>query len=172
MLIYSEQRDLESTVGKLKCDIALSKEQNSTLESKMKDLESEVNRREEFVLAMKELYEGRMKDQAETCSARIEAEAKRAGRIEDELELARASAQALQDKLSVSLNEAQSLREQLNQAKLPSPLHMDEVNSLKSALRILEAEKHRLLERAKTVEIRYRQGDLVRRQCRVSYGDN
>lgn len=157
----TNKRDLESAVGKLKCELALSNEQNTSFQQRARDLEAEIKRQADGIQALKELYEEKFKERHDALHAQINFEAQRAERAEDEITSSRAHTQTLQDKLAASAAEINNLQEQLNSAKMPDPRQIEEVNNLRATVRELETERDRLQERTRNIDIRYRHGELV-----------
>ncbi|KAH9938195.1 uncharacterized protein B0H18DRAFT_1112374 [Fomitopsis serialis] len=162
-LITSEAthaRAFESATGDLKCEIALLKEQNAQLQNIASQLDLKIKGQEGELSVMAKDYEERLKKQEELHRSREDAEEKRASRAEYDLAASRVMVQSLQEKLDLTTTEAQSIRERLNEALLPDPTLTMEVTALKLHIQNLEAERHKHLERAKTIDIRYKRGDL------------
>ncbi|KAL6309669.1 hypothetical protein BKA93DRAFT_821394 [Sparassis latifolia] len=154
-------RDFETAVAKLNCDIVSLDQQKLHLQSKIDDLSEHLKRQEEASLALKTEHAGQLKHQDEMFRMRLEAEEKRAGRAERELDTSQVLTESLREKLSGHADEIHCLREELKKAKLPSPAHEAELKTLRSEIDALQTAKEKLLERAKTIDIRYRKGDLT-----------
>ncbi|OBZ70439.1 hypothetical protein A0H81_09981 [Grifola frondosa] len=153
-------KDLESMTGKLKCEIAVLMEQRSHFQTKITDMEVVIKRLEETAVATKLDYEERLKHQDETYRQRWRRKTSMRNKLEDDLLTARSQLQSLEKQLSAAALEARGLREQLQEARLPSPAHEHEVRSLRSQIQAFEAGERLHSERAKTIEARYRAGDL------------
>ncbi|KAI0940017.1 hypothetical protein AcV5_001238 [Taiwanofungus camphoratus] len=154
-------RDLESTTGKLNCEIAVLKEQNSYLQAQAANVEAAMKRQEEAAVALKTDYESKLKHQEDMYTAKFEAEERRAHRAECDLEVSRSLTESLREKLAATSAQAQDLREQLQELKSTLTVHKEETDASKSQIKTLEGEKHSSSERAKTIDSRYRKGDLI-----------
>ncbi|KAI0091997.1 hypothetical protein BDY19DRAFT_573185 [Irpex rosettiformis] len=164
-------RELEGATGKLSCQIAVLSEQKSALETKMNDLEATVRATQHNVSAVKGDYEDKLAKQVEGHSIQLEkqAEAHRVQldlvqqRVEDAhktIEDARSKVKSLEEELSFSRQELSAVRDDLQQAKLPSPAHKEAIDALSSEIMALREEKTEMVLRARSIDSRYRTGDL------------
>ena len=135
------------------------KEQNAQLQNIASQLDLTIKGQEAELSANAKEYEEKFKTQEELYRSRIDAEEKRASRAEYDLTASRVTVQTLQENLAAVTAEGQSLREQLCNSLLPDPT--EEVAALRHHVQVLEAERSSLLERAKAIDVRYKQGDLV-----------
>ncbi|TFY56360.1 hypothetical protein EVJ58_g7693 [Rhodofomes roseus] len=153
-------RAFESATGDLRCEIALLKEQNAQLQNIANQLDLKIKGQEDELSATTNEYEEKLKSKEDRHRSQLDAQQTRANGAEQDLAASRALLQSLQENLDSASSEAQNLREQLSQALLPDPTHGEEINALKHRIQNLEAEQHKLLERAKTIDVRYKRGDL------------
>lgn len=137
------------------------KEQNSYLQAQAANVEAAMKRQEEAAVALKTDYESKLKHQEDMYTAKFEAEERRAHRAECDLEVSRSLTESLREKLAATSAQAQDLREQLQELKSTLTVHKEETDAFKSQIKTLEGEKHSSSERAKTIDSRYRKGDLV-----------
>lgn len=138
------------------------KEQNAQLQNIASQLDLTIKGQEGQISASMKVYEERFKNQEELYRSRVDAEEERASRAEYDLATSRAMVQTLQENLTAITAEGQTLREQLSNSSLPDLTALEEAAALRHRVQILEAERNGLLERAKTIDVRYKQGDLVR----------
>ena len=137
------------------------KEQNAQLQNIASQLDLTIKGQEAELSANAKEYEEKFKAREELYRGRIVAEEKQASRAEYDLAALRATVQTLQENLATVTAEGQSLREQLSDSLLPDPTLSEEVAALRHHVHVLEAERSSLLERAKAIDVRYKQGDLV-----------
>lgn len=137
------------------------KEQNAQLQNIASQLDLTIKGQEAELSANAKEYEEKFKTQEELYRSRIDAEEKRASRAEYDLTASHATVQTLQENLAAVTAEGQSLREQLSNSLPPDPTVSEEVAALRHHVQVLEAERSSLLNRAKAIDVRYKQGDLV-----------
>ncbi|PIL37108.1 hypothetical protein GSI_00800 [Ganoderma sinense ZZ0214-1] len=151
---------LAETTAKLELEISILREQKLGSQATMDVLNASLKRQEASTLAMQEEHANRLKQQELAFAARLEIEDKRLVQLTNDLKDAR-SRIALADDRNQSLEvEIQGLREQLNQARLPSPESEAELGRLRTRISTLENAEMESIVRAKTLDARYRVGDL------------
>lgn len=147
------------------------KEQNAQLQNIASQLDLTIKGQEAELSASTKEYEEKFKTQEELSRGRMDAEEKRASRAEYDLAASRAMVQTLQDNLAAVTAEGQTLREQLSNTLIPDPKMLEEAAALRHRVQVLEAERSNLLDRAKTIDVRYKQGDLVCINSLLTYHD-
>ncbi|KZT12495.1 uncharacterized protein LAESUDRAFT_808096 [Laetiporus sulphureus 93-53] len=163
-------RNLEAAVAKLNCEITLLKEENSHLQSRVSSAESELHRHDDLAQATRREYEEKLRAKDDAHKTLAELQERRAARAESELDGTRARMQLVEDRFSAASAELQDVREQLARAKLPSPAHLEEMNALKFEIKSLQAEQLRVVERARTIDARYTNGDLTNEEKKFITG--
>ncbi|KAH9951625.1 hypothetical protein B0H21DRAFT_684427 [Amylocystis lapponica] len=152
---------LQSSTGKLHCEIALLQEQKSHLQLQVDKAEADNKRKEDTAEALKTEYEDKLVRQDAKFTSRLDTEEKRAGRVQHDLDVSRAQIQELQEKIFAGVSEIQDLRDKWKEAKSLTTLRQAEVDTLKSQIQVLETAREQSLQRVKTIDVRYRTGDLV-----------
>lgn len=143
----------------------------------MSSLEAATREASRTGTAVKAEYEDKLAVQVEVHRAELEkqAEAHRMQldlvqlRVEDAhktLEDARSTVKSLEEEVSASRQELSAVRGELQQAKLPSPAHKEAIDTLNSEITALREENTELVLRARSIDSRYRTGNLVR--CALS----
>lgn len=84
------------------------------------------------------------------------------------LEDTRTVLKTLEDQLASGKAEMSTLREELKAARLPSPAHREAVDALGAQISALRLENTTLVLRTRSIDTRYRVGDLVRTWLTVS----
>ncbi|CCM03174.1 uncharacterized protein FIBRA_05296 [Fibroporia radiculosa] len=153
-------RELEATRAELSCEIILLKEQKATSQDKIRDLERQLTAQDARAGTLKDAYEDKLKEQSNTYAVLKEAEEKRATRIDSELERSRSAAETLQDRLTLATTELIDLRCQLNLAQTASQSQLEQISVLQSNIQDMERATRALSDRAKTIDVRYKKGDL------------
>ncbi len=120
-----------------------------------------LKRQEACMLIMQEDHIERLKQQELGHAARLEIEDKRLVQLTDDLKEARFRFALAEGRNKSLEDEIQGLREQLNQACLPSPETEAELRGLRTRILTLETAGMENIVRAKTLDARYRVGDLV-----------
>ncbi|KAI1795189.1 hypothetical protein LXA43DRAFT_882234 [Ganoderma leucocontextum] len=156
----SHAKALAEITAKLELEISILREQKLGIQATMDVLDAALKRQEASMLVMQEEHADRLKQQGLAFSARLEIEDKRLAQLNDDLKEAR-SRFAVAEDLNKSLeDEIRGLREQLHQARLPSPDTEAELRRLRTRISTLEAAEVETIVRAKTLDGRYRVGDL------------
>ncbi|KAI0750729.1 hypothetical protein C8Q80DRAFT_1153650 [Daedaleopsis nitida] len=153
-------KHLAEATAKLERDIAVLQEQKLGLQASMEVLNESIKRQEASTLSVQEEYKDRLKQQDLTSAARLEAEEKRLKQLTDDLDDARARYKSLEDRNKGLEDDIRDLRSQLQVAQLPSPEMEAELRTLRSRITTLEAVEMKSTLRAKTIDARYRIGDL------------
>lgn len=138
------------------------KEQNAQLQNIASQLDLTIKGQENELSTNMQEYEENVKSQEELYRSRVDAEEKRASRTEHDLAASRAMVETLQETIAAITAEKQTLRERLDVSLLPDPTVLEETTSLRRRIQMLETDRSDLLERSKTIDVRYKQGDLVR----------
>lgn len=137
-------------------------EQKSALVEKIENLEGAARLQREEMIAIKAGYDERLGEQVEAHRAQACLEEKRFDDAQRALEDGRAVMKSLEDQLSSSKQDILTLREELREGKLPSPAHKEAVDALSAQITALRLDNTELVLRARTIDARYRAGDLVR----------
>lgn len=128
----------------------------------MEVMQEALRREEASSRAMQEEQSGRLRQQESMSVARLEAEAKRSEQLTRDLEEARTRTNSAEERIKGLDEELRDLRDQLQVARLPSPETEADLRTLRSRVATLEAAEMKSTLRAKTIDSRYRVGDLVR----------
>lgn len=128
----------------------------------MNAMQETLRRQEASARALQEEHSDRLKQQETMAAARLEAEAQRSGQLVRDLEEARTRFQCAEECIKRQEEELRDLRDQLQVARLPSPETDAELRTLRTRVTTLEAAEMKSTLRAKTIDARYRVGDLVR----------
>lgn len=153
---------MAETTAKLELELSILREQKLGSQTSLDLLDAALKRQEASMRTMHGEHTDRLKQQELAFAARLQIEDTRFVQLTDDLKEAR-SRFALAETRNGSLeDEIQKLREQLNQARLPSPDTEAELRRLRVRISTLEATEMESIVRAKTLDARYRVGDLVR----------
>ncbi|KAI0347245.1 hypothetical protein BDW22DRAFT_510605 [Trametopsis cervina] len=154
-------RDLEATTGKMSSQIAVLAEQKSVLDAKVTDLEVAMRVAHESGTALKAEYEDKLTRQEEAHRLQLELGQHRIEDAQRALEDTRSTIKSLEEQASVSRDDITALRNELREAKLPSPAHKEAIDALTSQTSALRQENTELVLRARSIDARYRTGDLA-----------
>ena len=155
------QRELEVAMGKRDKEIALLAEQKASLLVKIEDLEASARLQREELIAIKSDYEGWVAKEGESHRLQLELAEKRVDEMHIALEDARATVRGHEEQVASAKQEMQTLREELREAMRPSPVHKEAVDALTAQITALRLENTELVLRARSIDSRYRTGDLV-----------
>jgi peptidoglycan hydrolase CwlO-like protein len=155
------QRDLETAVGRLNCQIAVAEEQKSGLQEKLTTLEGYLRAAQDSRIQLEAEYEGKLNKHEEVHSMQLDLAQQRNEDAHKALEDARATVKSLEEQVSTHRQEALTLRDELREAKLPSAAHTEAIDTLTAQITAFREEKTELILRARSIDSRYRTGDLV-----------
>lgn len=158
---FFPQREMEAASGKSTCQIAVLEEQNSSLGTKLADLEATMRVIQEAGSAVRVQYEEKLSTQEEVYRLQLASGQQRVDDSQKALEDARLRIKGLEQQVETSKQDITALREELREAKLPSPVHKEALDALAAELTALRADNTELVLRARTIDARYRTGDLV-----------
>ncbi|KAI0723262.1 hypothetical protein C8Q76DRAFT_646575 [Earliella scabrosa] len=156
----SHAKLLAEATAKLDREIAVLQAQKLSLEATMEMMQEGLKRQEASTMAMQEEHKDRLKQQDSSFAARLESEEQRFKQLAADLEDARAQSNSLHDRNKVLEDDIRDLRKQLQIAQLPSPETETELRTLRTRVAALEAAEMKSTLRAKTIDARYRIGDL------------
>jgi chromosome segregation ATPase len=170
---------LESNTGKLKIEIAVLQEQKTSLEACLSDVSNRAAddsrlQRLAHANAISE-YENKISQQEITNARILQAEERRATRAEKELDdlkneinelkrdlrLAKKAGTDLGEKLVNVQVELEATKTRALEDVQPSPAQVEENDQLKERIKELECVNGGLVERAKRIAARHKEGDLV-----------
>lgn len=160
------QRDLEAASGKLHCEIATVTEQNSSLRERVNMLEASILDLKQAAITSKTEHDSAIKHQEESHQVEFGLEMERTKRAEEDLQRSREAGQAMVARINDISERLEETKTQLHEAQSASSATVAETDTEMTELR-LQVEKltqtnNELQERSKTIESRYRAGDLVR----------
>ena len=162
---FTCQREVEALNGKHACDIAVLNEQKATLQEKLAALEAHSQELKASTAVEKADHESKLNQQQMIHEAALNRELKRINTLEDELQATRAGERDMSLQVSEMSKQVQDLEEQLRQEKIVASTSQAAAESqmadLKQQVDQLTEEQTALVDRAKTIETRYRSGDLV-----------
>ncbi|RDX55571.1 hypothetical protein OH76DRAFT_1452530 [Lentinus brumalis] len=156
----SHTKTLAEATAKLEREISVLQEQKLGLQATMEVMQEALRREEASSRAMQEEQSGRLRQQESMSVARLEAEAKRSAQLTRDLEEARSRTNSAEERIKGLDEELRDLRDQLQVARLPSPETEADLRTLRSRVATLEAAEMKSTLRAKTIDSRYRVGDL------------
>ncbi|TFK91494.1 hypothetical protein K466DRAFT_643900 [Polyporus arcularius HHB13444] len=156
----SHTKTLAEATAKLDREISVLQEQKLGLQATMEVMQEALRREEASSRAMQEEQSGRLRQQESMSVARLEAEAKRSEQLTRDLEEARTRTNSAEERIKGLDEELRDLRDQLQVARLPSPETEADLRTLRSRVATLEAAEMKSTLRAKTIDSRYRVGDL------------
>ncbi len=145
-------------------DVSVLEEQKLGLQVALDLVKEALKRQEASALVMQEEHRDRLNQQESTFNARLQSEQERSMRLSDDIERSRVRLSSSEERNKVFEDEIQDLRQQLQAAHLPSPEMEAQLRALRSRVTTLEAAEMKSTLRAKTIDARYRIGDLVRAQ--------
>jgi chromosome segregation ATPase len=171
---------MESSTSKLKVEVATLQEQKSNLEASLNDLrkkaeEDSTLQRQAHTNVVSD-YESRFAQQEANLGRITQAEERRAARAEKELEDAKVELNdlkrdlreakkaevVLEDKLAAVHAELDAVKKRAMEDAQPSLAQVEENNRMSQRIRELETLNEGLVERAKRINDRHKEGDLVR----------
>jgi len=171
---------MESSTSKLKVEVATLQEQKSNLEASLNDLrkkaeEDSTLQRQAHTNVVSD-YENRSAQQEANLGRIVQAEERRAARAEKELEDAKVELNdlkrdlreakkaevVLEDKLAAVHAELDAVKMRAMEDAQPSLAQVEENNRMSERIRELETLNEGLVERAKRINDRHKEGDLVR----------
>ncbi|KAM5540465.1 hypothetical protein V8D89_005923 [Ganoderma adspersum] len=156
----SHAKALAETTAKLELELSILREQKLGSQATLDLLDAALKRQEASMRAMHGEHADRLKQQELAFAARLEVEDTRLVQLTDDLKEARSRFTLAEDRNGSLEDEIQKLREQLNQARLPSPDTETELRRLRIRISTLETAEMESIVRAKTLDARYRVGDL------------
>ncbi|KAI0832374.1 hypothetical protein BC628DRAFT_1414680 [Trametes gibbosa] len=156
----SYAKQLAESTAKLEQEIAILREQKLGLQATIDVMDSALKSHEKTAQALQEEHAERLKEQGAAHADLLAQERKHAQRLTDDLMDSRARIGSSEVKNRELEEELSDLRRQLKDAQLPSPETETELRTLRSRIATLEAAEMRNTVRAKTIESRYRNGDL------------
>ena len=161
------QRVLESSIGKFTSEIAVLKEQNTSLETRLQELKDDIFRRETDAHSRIISAESRLDEHKQAAKAILAATEQRAAALVLDLEAANAPRSERDDQFDRMKQELEQLRRRLEERPdVPSCVHASEIDQLKEVIRELEQSKLMLVKREDSIAERYKAGDLVLPTCR------
>ena len=155
------QRELEAVTGKRDSEIAVLSEQRTSLSAKLGDLETSALLHREELATAKADYNERIAKLEDARGVQLELAEKRVSDAHAALQDARAAIKNNEEQVAFAKQEILTLREELREARLPSPAHKEAVDALTAQITALRLENTELVLRARSIDSRYRAGDLV-----------
>ncbi len=122
----------------------------------------------ETVIADKAHEDDKLSKLMENHSMQLGLEQGRVHDMQKVLEDTRTVLKTLEDQFASGKAEMSILREELKAARLPSPAHQEAVDALGAQISALRLENTALVLRTRSIDTRYRVGDLVRTWVTVS----
>lgn len=162
-LISVRQKVLAEITAKLELEISVLREQKLGIQATTDVLDAALKRQEASTAVMQEEYVDRLKQQELAFAAQLETQELCLAQLTDDLKEARSRFALAEDRNRTLEDEIQGLRGELHQARLPSPDTEAELQRLRIRTSTLEASEMASIVRAKTLDARYRVGDLVSR---------
>ncbi|KAI0081724.1 hypothetical protein K474DRAFT_1694784 [Panus rudis PR-1116 ss-1] len=166
-LIESEAkfaRDIEAATGSLHLEIAVVNSEKKSLQDKIQASEEKVNSEKQRVLELQTSHKKQLEQQAEQHEARLLLAEQRAVTAENGLKEVRSELHTLQEASNAELNmmtkTVELLEHQLEEIKQSPESNDDELACLNQRLVDCNMQIAKLEERSKTLETRYRAGDL------------
>ncbi|RPD67209.1 hypothetical protein L227DRAFT_17539 [Lentinus tigrinus ALCF2SS1-6] len=156
----SHAKNMAEATAKLQCEISVLQEQKLGLQSTMDVMQEALRREEASARAIQNEHADRLRQQESMSNARLEAEAQRSEQLARDLEQARARSNSAEKRIEGLEDDLRDLRDQLRVALLPSPETETELRTLRGRVAALEAAEMKSTLRAKTIDARYRVGDL------------
>ncbi|KAI0353620.1 hypothetical protein OH77DRAFT_1438040 [Trametes cingulata] len=141
-------------------EIAVLHEQKLGLQATIDAMAAAVQRQEQTLEALRAEHTDRIKELSAIHAARLQQEEKHIQQLTDDLADARTRISTSEANGKRLEDEIRDLRNQLREAQLPSPEAEAELRALRNRVATLEAADMRSTLRARTIESRYRNGDL------------
>ncbi|OCH92949.1 hypothetical protein OBBRIDRAFT_395408 [Obba rivulosa] len=153
--------NLESSAGKFTCEIAVLNEQKANLQARADDLQAQMTRKDDETRSLTAELEAKLKNQEIEYVSRCTVEQQRTTKAEDDLRKTQAHICVLEEKLSTASARVVELQQELKFTNSSSFNRQEEIDALKSHIRLLETRAEQLSQRAKTIDVRYGAGDLA-----------
>ena len=156
-LLTVQQETLATVRTKMEGDMSVLEEQKRSLQVTMNEMSASIQRQDAAFALMKDEYNDRLNQQAEALKYGQDC----LKQLTDDRNEAQARCTAAENQIKSLEDESRDLRVQLQAAHLPSPETEAELRTLRSQIATLESEQLRSTLRARTIDSRYRSGDLV-----------
>ncbi|KAI0650768.1 hypothetical protein C8Q79DRAFT_945109 [Trametes meyenii] len=156
----SHTKRLSEVAAKLETEIAVLQEQKLGLKANIDVMDAALERQEQATRSLQQEHTDRLKEIGEAHATRLEQEEKHIRQLIDDLTDSRARTSSSESNVSRLEEELRDLRVQLKEAQLPPPQLEADLRTLRSRVTSLEASELKSALRAKTIESRYRTGDL------------
>ncbi|KAI0771580.1 hypothetical protein BD413DRAFT_475623 [Trametes elegans] len=156
----SHAKELAEVDAKYKQEIAVLHEQKLGLQTAVNVLETALKGQEAAIKALQDDNTNRLTELNAAHAQRLEQEGKHLQRLTDDLTDSRARIVASETRAARLDEDVRDLYRQLKEAQLPSPEVDAEMRSLRSEVTRLEGAEMQNILRTKTIESRYRTGDL------------
>ncbi|OJT04146.1 hypothetical protein TRAPUB_5191 [Trametes pubescens] len=153
-------KQLADVTAKLEQEIAILREQKVGSQATIDVMNAALKRHERTLQVMQEEHADRLKEQAASHAERLQQEEKHLQQLVDNLADSRARIDSSEGNVRRLEGEIIGLRLELKKAQLPSPETEAELRTLRSRVSTLEGVEMMNTVRAKTIESRYRTGDL------------
>ncbi|KAH8105890.1 hypothetical protein BXZ70DRAFT_1004194 [Cristinia sonorae] len=155
---------LEEVTGKFNCEVAVLQEQKCSLQVRIKDLEANLHQVKSAAATAKSEHEHTLNQRETSHQVFFTREQERVKAIEDELRASRSNEGVLAMQVTDLTNEVQDLRNQLRNTQVQfveTQTKSDtQIVELQMLVDQLKADNAELGEVSKTIEARYRAGDL------------
>ncbi|KAI0375592.1 hypothetical protein BV20DRAFT_1047883 [Pilatotrama ljubarskyi] len=153
-------KQFTETTAKLEQEIAVLREQKLGLQATIDGMTTAVKRQEQTFEILRGEHADRIKELGEMHETRLKQEEKHIQELTENLVDARGRISSSEANCTRLEDEICDLRSQLREAQLPSPDAEAELRALRTRVATLEATDMRNTLRARTIESRYRTGDL------------
>ncbi|KAF7357779.1 hypothetical protein MVEN_00823900 [Mycena venus] len=152
---------LESAVGKLNVELALLREQKANIQASLNQVTEDAATQRASFLGVSVDYENKLSKQEETHGKLIQAEERRAIAAEREAADAKQKVEDLMQQIESGRAELEDVKRKAREAASRESMGVEgEVVVLRARLEELEGENSRLQHRARTLNQRYKDGDL------------
>ncbi|EMD40764.1 hypothetical protein CERSUDRAFT_91505 [Gelatoporia subvermispora B] len=152
---------LEQSTGKFTCEIVVLKEQKTMLQTQFDDLELQLRRKDEETRSLVSELEAKIRKQELEHTMLLTTEQQRAAKGEDDLRITQARMRELESNLSATSTRVVELQQELKYTNIASSNRQEEMDALKSHVKLLEASNDQLRQMPKTIDVRYKAGDLA-----------
>ncbi|KAI9001055.1 hypothetical protein BD414DRAFT_405053 [Trametes punicea] len=156
----SHAKHLTEVTERFERDIAILQEQKLGLQDRITLMDAALKRHDAAVQVLQEEHAEHTKALNVAHAAYVEQQDKHAQKLSDDLAESRLRVSSLEAIASRKEDEIRDLRIQLREAQTSSPEVETELRTLRSQIALLEAADMKNTLRAKTIESRYRAGDL------------
>ncbi|THH14679.1 hypothetical protein EW146_g5687 [Bondarzewia mesenterica] len=153
-------RTLEAKTGKLQREISVIKEKNKSFEHLLKASQQESDRYRDLLSSAKVECEGRLEEERKNGLARIQDAQEKASQAEQRCAQAQTDAEGARTRLTTMHREMDLLKLQSENASRVSSSYQADVDSLNTQIHLLQTDKLKLTDRAKSIMTRYRTDDL------------